>query len=53
MNSIGKVVFNNENKENFFISQKIKLTDVSTGIYFIKVLFDDNKFITKKFLIKR
>jgi Zn-dependent metalloprotease len=53
VNALGEYVYRFENKENYFNSQKIELMDVSTGIYFVKVLYENNKFITKKFLIQR
>lgn len=53
INNLGKIVYKFSNETNDFSSQKIELKDVSTGVYFVKVLFDDDNFITRKFLIRK
>lgn len=53
INTLGEIVFRFENETNHFSSQKIEMNDVSTGVYFVKVLFEDNNFITRKFLIRK
>jgi Zn-dependent metalloprotease len=53
INSLGKYVYRFENQDNYFASQKIELKDVSTGVYFVKVRYENNEILTKKFLIQR
>ena len=52
ISALGKLVFSFNNNENYFNSQKIELNEVSTGVYFVKILYEDNNLISRKFLIK-
>ena len=52
VNTLGKVVYNYQNKNDYFDSKKISINDVSTGIYFVTVKYED-KSIIRKILIRK
>ncbi|MBL4861918.1 MAG: PKD domain-containing protein [Crocinitomicaceae bacterium] len=52
LSAIGGKVYQFENKNGFFETEHIILNDVSTGIYFVKVEFEDDEIVVKKFVIQ-
>ena len=50
-NLLGEIIYNFKNDNSKIVSKQITLTDVSTGIYFVRVKFKDDEIVVTKIVI--